>query len=57
MIVAVEAYRDLPPDLQKQVIEILKNHPDYSKWESSFAKNGDGLDFPRFVHACGDVAE
>jgi hypothetical protein len=49
MVIAAEAYRQLSPDLQKRVTEILKAHPAYGKWESSFPQKGDGLDLPSFI--------
>jgi len=49
MVIAAEAYRQLPPDLQKRVTEILKAHPAYSKWETAFAKYGDGMDLQTFI--------
>ena len=33
-VIAAEAYRQLPPALQKKVTEILKAHPDYEKWDN-----------------------
>ncbi len=32
MMIAEEAFRQLPPELQAQAIEVLKNHPDYRGW-------------------------
>ena len=47
-VIAAEAYRQLPPALQKKVTEILKAHPDYAKWEKSFASESTTLDLPAF---------
>jgi hypothetical protein len=43
-VFAAEAYRQLPSNLQKKVAEILKAHPDYEKWEKSFASENAKLD-------------
>ena len=48
-VVAAEAYRQLPPPLQKKVTEILKSHPDYEKWEKSFTSEGVSLGLPAFT--------
>jgi hypothetical protein len=48
-VIAAEAYRELPPNLQKKVAEILKAHPDYEKWEKSFASESASLDLPTFI--------
>jgi hypothetical protein len=48
-VIAAEAYRQLPPDLQKKVTEILKAHPDYEKWEKSFTSESANLDLPTFI--------
>jgi hypothetical protein len=48
-VIAAEAYRQLPPALQKKVTEILKAHPDYEKWEKSFTSESANLDLPTFI--------
>jgi hypothetical protein len=48
-VIAVEAYHQLSPGLQKKVTEILKAHPDYEKWEKSFASESPNLDLPTFI--------
>jgi hypothetical protein len=48
-VIAAEAYRQLSPNLQKKVTEILKSHPDYEKWEKSFASESASLDLPTFI--------
>jgi hypothetical protein len=47
-VIAAEAYRQLPSTLQKKVSEILKSHPDYEKWEKSFASESTTLDLAAF---------
>lgn len=50
MVVAAEAYRELSADLKMKVTELLKSHPDYAKWEQSYAKaNESGLDLAIFI--------
>jgi len=48
-VIAAEVYRQLSPDLQKKVTEILKAHPDYEKWEKSFTSESANLDLPTFI--------
>jgi hypothetical protein len=48
-VIAAEAYRQLSPNLQKKVTEILKAHPDYEKWEKSFTSESANLDLPTFI--------
>jgi hypothetical protein len=48
-VIAAEAYRQLPPALQKKVTEILKAHPDYEKWEKSFTSESTTVDFPTSI--------
>jgi len=48
-VIAAEAYRQLPPNLQKKVTEILKAHPDYEKWEKSLTSDSANLDLPTFI--------
>lgn len=48
-VIAAEAYRQLPPDLKKKVSETLKAHPDYEKWEKSFASESPNLDLSTFI--------
>lgn len=49
MIIAAEAFKELPAALQERVSEILKAHPDYAKWKASYEKYGAGLDLPQFI--------
>jgi hypothetical protein len=48
-VIAAEAYRQLTPDQQKKVNQILKAHPDYEKWAKSFVPESAGLDLPTFI--------
>jgi S1/P1 Nuclease len=48
-VIAAEAYRLLPPNLQKRVTEILKAHPDYQKWQASFTADNPSLDSATFI--------
>jgi S1/P1 Nuclease len=49
MVVAAEAYRELSPEMQQKVSEILKSHPDYAKWEKAHSKIEEDIDLPGFV--------
>jgi hypothetical protein len=49
MVIAAEAWRELPPDTRAKVAELLKSHPDYTKWESSFIGESSALQLPEFV--------
>jgi hypothetical protein len=48
-VIAAEAYRLLPLNLQKRVTEILKAHPDYQKWQKSFTADNPSLDLATFI--------
>jgi hypothetical protein len=48
MTIAAEAYRELPPEYQAQVFEILKAHPDYAEWATNYHPNP-VLDLPTTV--------
>ena len=39
----------IPAALKGKVTEILKGHPDYEKWEKSFASESATLDLPTFI--------
>ena len=39
MLVAAEAFRQLPPELKAQAIEVLKAHPDYQDWMKAYHPN------------------
>ena len=36
MLIAAEAYRQLTPQSKAQVIDVLKAHPEFTKWKSSY---------------------
>jgi hypothetical protein len=39
MLIAAEAFRQLPPELKAQTIEVLKAHPDYQEWVKAYHPN------------------
>ncbi len=39
MTIAAAAYRQLPPELKAQAIEVLKNHPEYEQWLKAYHPN------------------
>ena len=39
MMIAAEAFSQLPPELKAQAIEVLKNHPDYQQWVAAYHAN------------------
>lgn len=39
MLIAAEAFRQLPPELKAQAIEVLKAHPDYQQWMQAYHPN------------------
>ena len=39
MAIAAEAFRQLPPELKAQAIEVLKAHPDYEQWVKAYHPN------------------
>jgi len=39
MAIAAEAFRQLPPELKAQAIEVLKSHPDYQQWVKAYHPN------------------
>ena len=39
MLIAAEAFRQLPPEFQAQAIEVLKAHPDYQEWVKAYHPN------------------
>jgi hypothetical protein len=49
MVIAAEAYRQLTPRWKLKVTEILKAHPEYPKWQESFAEAGSNIDLSKFV--------
>jgi len=49
MVIAAEAYRQPAPGVKMKVSEILKSHPDYTKWEESFTGDAPNIDLAAFV--------
>ncbi|HTV40391.1 MAG TPA: S1/P1 nuclease [Candidatus Sulfotelmatobacter sp.] len=39
MVIAAEAFRQLPPELKAQAFEVLKAHPDYEQWIKAYHPN------------------
>ena len=48
VVIAVEAYRELSPQLKAQVFDVLKAHPDYAKWAKAYRPNPT-FDLPAYV--------
>ncbi len=44
MVIAAETWKELPPATKAKVMELLKSHPDYAKWQSSFSGDASGVD-------------
>jgi hypothetical protein len=44
-VIAVEAYRELPPALQQTAVQFFKAHPQYEKWAGSIADGPANPDF------------
>jgi hypothetical protein len=38
-VIAAEAYHQLPPELQAEVFDVLKAHPDFAKWTNAYHPN------------------
>jgi len=38
-VIAAEAYRKLSPELQAQVFDVLKSHPDFEGWKNAYHPN------------------
>jgi hypothetical protein len=49
MVIAGEAFRELTPESKAKVTTILKSHPDYQKWEESYAKAASEIDHDTFI--------
>lgn len=49
MVIAAEAWRELPRAVKTKVTAVLQSHPDYEKWKPSFAGEARGLDLPEFI--------
>jgi hypothetical protein len=48
LVIAAEAYRQLPPELKAEVFEVLKAHPDFPKWQKAYHPNPN-LGLPAYV--------
>jgi hypothetical protein len=49
MLIAAEAYKELLPDQQNRVTQILKAHRDYANLEASYTNYGDGTGPSLFI--------
>lgn len=49
MEIAAIAYRDLSAADKTNVIEILKHHPDYQKWQETYTASESDFDFGTFI--------
>jgi hypothetical protein len=47
-VIAAEAYRQLSPQLKAQAFEVLKAHPDFSKWTNAYHPNA-SFDLAEYV--------
>jgi hypothetical protein len=49
MVVAAEAYRELPWGVKRKARALLKSHPEYAKWEAAYRKGPTDVDFSLYV--------
>jgi len=49
MIVASMAYRDLPADKKKAVMDLLSHHPAFEKWARTYQETDEELEFGEFL--------
>lgn len=49
MVIAAEAFRELPPPLKFKTANILTAHPDYDKWQKAFAAGLPDVDLETYV--------
>ena len=47
MVIAAEAWRELPAETKSKVTGVLKGHPDFEQWQTSFS--GEPSDLAAFV--------
>jgi hypothetical protein len=47
--IAALAWRDLPAKTKSKVFDVLKAHPDFEKWRTSFEPDSGRVDLPAFV--------
>ncbi len=49
MVIAAEAFRELPPPLKFKAVKILTAHPEYEKWRKAFAAGLPDVDLETYV--------
>jgi hypothetical protein len=49
MVIAAEAYRELSPKMKARANTVLKAHPEYEKWQSSFFSDSPTLDLGTYI--------
>ena len=49
MVIAAEAFRELPAKRKAKVTEILKAHPEYDRWQRSYERDAKTLDLDLYV--------
>jgi len=47
-VIATLAWRELSAETKTNVTELLRNHPDYEKWQASYSGDS-GVDLPAFI--------
>lgn len=48
-VIAAAAYRQLPPELQNQLAQSLKAHPEFEKWKESYVGSREEMDFGLYL--------
>src|ERR1700722_10223576 len=49
MVIAAEAFRELPPPLKFKTAKMLESHPDYARWQKAFALGLPDVDLETYV--------
>ena len=49
MVIAAEAFRDLPPGFKFKTSKILESHPEYQKWVKTFGSGRSDVDLQTYV--------
>src|SRR5215470_7008340 len=49
MVIAAAAWRELPPEIQANVTDLLKAHPNYAKWRSTFGDDSGDVNLAAYV--------
>jgi hypothetical protein len=49
MVIAAEAYEELPADVKAKANELLKSHPDFAKWESAYQNGPRNVDHDLYI--------